>query len=276
MRATLENEVEATIGARIVQYADKCKDRLYVSMIELEGPKGIFGVFDEDDGAGYFCIYDANEGAVLSQVCLYESAPSPPISDGDVRLMWSSDQVKCGIVIWGRMRGVLEFGTGKEVCLKISGRESPAITDPDVLNGFADYLDSDEFIRARQRYWKERVREQYPGAPPPETNFIVYEHGFDKTFGVFEDDGECGYLYLYSSLERTIARFLHVYDRSEELDVLKDDVAVLWSEDRGKCGVKIWGKMRGIIDLVKDTEGRVWLESRRTPGIGDKQWLAGF
>jgi len=39
---------------------------------------------------------------------------------------------------------------------------------------------------------------------------------------------------------------------------------------------RIWGKMRGIIDLASGGEGRVWMENRDTPGIGDQKWLAGF
>ena len=50
----------------------------------------------------------------------------------------------------------------------------------------------------------------------------------------------------------------------------------MWSEDGTKCGVAIWDKMRGIIDVASDREGRVWLENRDTPGIADREWLKGF
>jgi hypothetical protein len=101
----------------------------------------------------------------------------------------------------------------------------------------------------------------------------VYTSGPNKTFAVFEDYAETGYLYLYSSAEQTVLRFLHVYDR---LDVAPEDVQVMWAAGETKCGVAIWDKMRGIIDLASGGEGRVWMESRDTPGIGDQKWLEGF
>lgn len=127
------------------------------------------------------------------------------------------------------------------------------------------------------------LKEQKPDArvypeeeTPPETKFIVHAVGPEEQTAVFEDEGETGYLYLYSSREQAVVRYLHIYDRSNKLPVSRDDVQVAWSQDGAKCGVLIWGKMRGIIDVASDREGRVWLESRDTPGIGDREWLEGF
>ena len=69
---------------------------------------------------------------------------------------------------------------------------------------------------------------------------------------------------------------MQIYDCEEKLKVKEDDVEVLWSSDGSKCGVKIWGGMRGIIDLKKNIEGRVKLEKRDTPFIDDLDWLHGF
>ena len=109
-----------------------------------------------------------------------------------------------------------------------------------------------------------------------EAGFIVESVGPPKLFGVFGDDGETGYLYIYEQPGQGVVRHLHIYDRGRHVQVKEEEVAVKWSSDLKKCGVYIWGKMRGIIDVVDNREGRVWLESRQTPGIGDKQWLEGF
>ncbi len=109
-----------------------------------------------------------------------------------------------------------------------------------------------------------------------ENSFVVEQPGPSGIFGVFEDDGETGYLYLYEPDGREVFRHLHIYDRTADVQVAESDVSVIWSEDHTKVGVIIWGKMRGIIDLSKPREGRVWLENRTTPGIGDESWLEGF
>jgi hypothetical protein len=252
-------------------------------MMEVEGPTGLFAIFSEDEGAGYFYSYKPEEGTVLAQVRVYVCSEWLTIRENNVNVMWSSDRTKCGVVIFGRMRAVLDIANGRELCLPLEGPKSPAITDPKWLEGFNNYLDWNEFIRARQRYWKETVKENEPNAQPlPEdqtpiqTNFIIYASGPNETFAVFEDDGDSGYLYLYSTGEQTVLRFVHLYDRSPELDVTVEDVRVVWATGETKCGVAIWGKMRGIIDLASGGEGRVWMQRRNTPGIGDQKWLAGF
>lgn len=106
--------------------------------------------------------------------------------------------------------------------------------------------------------------------------FVVERAGPPGVFGVFEDDGETGYLYIYEPGGREIFRHLHIYDRRPKVQVSDEDVRVVWSTDFAKCGVVIWQKMRGIVDLSTGQEGRVWLEDRNSLGIGDVQWLKGF
>lgn len=247
------------------------------------GPEGFAGFFDEDEHGGYLYVSDQKTDCIIRDLRIYGPSDVLLVQESDVEVLWSTDGTKCGVVIWGRMRGIISIASGQEVSAPLESRESPGITDPEWLKGFEDYLDQDQFIRARQRYWKEMVKDHEPGTQPlPEdqtpiqTNFILYASGPNKTFAVFEDDGKSGYLYLYSSAEQTVLRFLHVYDRSRSIDVAPGDVQVMWAAGGTKCGVAIWDKMRGIIDLASGGEGRVWMESRDTPGIGDQKWLEGF
>src|SRR5947208_15880928 len=106
--------------------------------------------------------------------------------------------------------------------------------------------------------------------------FVTEAAGPPGVFGVFEDDGETGYLYLYEPDGRKVFQHLHIYDRTPDLPIREQDLRVIWSEDLSKVGVLIWGKMRGIINLTTGQEGRVWLENRNTPGISDAEWLKGF
>src|SRR5436305_14534344 len=119
-------------------------------------------------------------------------------------------------------------------------------------------MDQTKFMRAREGYWKDIVKQHEKIEPrteeetPAETNFISYEKGPDRLFAVFEDDNATGYLYLYDSETGNMVRHLHVYDRSQKLDVSPRDVEVAWSEDGAKCGLIIWNEMRGIIDRRKN------------------------
>ena len=109
-----------------------------------------------------------------------------------------------------------------------------------------------------------------------ETGFICDAVGPFGLVGVFEDDGDTGYLYIYEPEGRGVVNHLHIYDRNASLQVTASDVQVCWSSDLSKCGVIIWGKFRGIINIKTTQEGRVWMETKQTPGIADRTWLAGF
>jgi hypothetical protein len=148
--------------------------------------------------------------------------------------------------------------------------------------GYRSLMNKGHFIRARQRYWKRLVQQNEGVEPTPEektpieTNFIREAKGPGTLFAVFEDEGATGYLYLFDLAAQDILTHLHIYDVSEKLRVAAEDVTVTWNMNGEKCGVAIWRKMRGIIDLEKGKEGRVWLQDRETPGIGDTEWLSGF
>jgi hypothetical protein len=255
---------------------------------DSSGPDRYTGFFEQTDGTeegtppgGYLYVSDHFSEQVVGAVEVYR-APLE-LTEGNVKVFWSTDGTKCGVEIWGRMRGIIDVTTGDQVHVEVSSPQSPAITDPEWLRGFDSYLDHHQFVRVRQRFWKVEAQHCDPEArplpeneTPIETNFIMYEKGPDDLFAVFEDDGHSGYLYLYDSKKGEIAENLHNYDRSVKMNVQPEDVEVVWSDDGHKCAVIIGGKMRGIIDRQKPVPGRVWMEDGNSPGIADEEWLKGF
>ena len=69
---------------------------------------------------------------------------------------------------------------------------------------------------------------------------------------------------------------VQIYGDSRQFDLREYDIRVIWSSDGKKCGVVIWGGVRGIIDLGRGTKEQAKLLSRATPAISDPQWLNGF
>jgi hypothetical protein len=105
--------------------------------------------------------------------------------------------------------------------------------------------------------------------------FIKEAEGVDGNYGVFEDDGETGYLYLYRPSEG-IQGHVIAYDRTFTSGVEEDDVFILWSADHAKCGVFVWGKLRAIIDVSTKDSRRVRFQEPNGPGIADPEWVSGF
>jgi hypothetical protein len=106
--------------------------------------------------------------------------------------------------------------------------------------------------------------------------FVGDQRGPESYVGFFEDDGETGYLYVSDRSTKQIIQQLQIYVNSAQLRVEPEDVRVVWSKNGTKCGVLIWGGMRGIIDLERNREGRAFVDSRTTPPIDDAEWLGGF
>jgi hypothetical protein len=201
-----------------------------------------------------------------------------------VDIFWSRDEVKAGIAVWGRMRAILDISGKYEEACALETPDSPAIQSLDTNCMLPEYVDRKSFLEARRQYWKTALLHARPEvqiSDQPisllETRFVVAtldSHG--ARAAVFEDEGETGYLYVYSVAAAAVQTHVHVYDRQEALQIAKDSVDVLWSTDESKCGVRIWGQMRGIIDIRMRREVRAWLENRDTPGINDPEWLRGF
>ncbi|HEX6285643.1 MAG TPA: DUF2251 domain-containing protein [Pyrinomonadaceae bacterium] len=108
------------------------------------------------------------------------------------------------------------------------------------------------------------------------SNFIVDKSGPNGLVGVFEDDGDTGYFYLYDVGGETILGDLQIYNDAKALKFDEHDVEVVWSSDEQKCGVRILNGMRGIIDVKGNMKVNSKLESRDSVPITDPYWLEGF
>ncbi len=80
--------------------------------------------------------------------------------------------------------------------------------------------------------------------------FIKEVPGPSGVFGVFEDEGDTGYLYLYEPGGREVFLHLHIYDRTPSCTVQESDVDVRWSSDLRLCTVFIWGQPKGTLEFT--------------------------
>jgi hypothetical protein len=253
-------------------------------ILEKQRSDGVKAIFHEDGGAGYFFLYNPSSREVVQQVQLYANSPVPRIREEDVEIFWSRDQRKAGVSIWGRMRTILDMRGEEQEIFSIKTPDSPTSQSKNMTYLFPEYLDRKVFLEARKRYWKNAVIQARPDLPISdqpasllETSFLTVALDSRGTrAAVFEDEGDTGYLYVYYFATASVQNHVHIYDNSDKLNITKQDVDVLWSTDESKCGVRIWGLMRGIIDIRMKKEGRAWLENKDTPGIRDPEWLRGF
>ncbi len=150
---------------------------------------------------------------------------------------------------------------------------------------------SDATLRAaRERYWKRTgseidagLRENTFAEPDadakllqPDGEEFIVAVGSENRVAFFEHDGLTGYLYVFDVTADEVTHYLQVYTCVEKVKVRESEVQVVWSTDSTKCGVVIWNRMRGIIDIAKNLTGRGSISSRNSPGVNDAEWLRGF
>jgi hypothetical protein len=80
--------------------------------------------------------------------------------------------------------------------------------------------------------------------------FIVECQGPSGLFGVFEDDGEAGYLYLYHPQGDGILEAHWVYNRRSEYEAKESNTEVNWSDENQEFVVTINKVPRGAIRIV--------------------------
>jgi hypothetical protein len=89
---------------------------------------------------------------------------------------------------------------------------------------------------------------------------------------IFEQDDATGYLYLANS--EKILHALHIYSRKPALNVAEQDVEVIWTDSGDRCGVKIFGKLRGVIGINGDIYRPANVMD--SDGIVEAKWWRGF
>src|SRR5579884_3772039 len=98
-----------------------------------------------------------------------------------------------------------------------------------------------------------------------------YSAVFEATAGDQEGTPSGGYLYVCNSTNAEIIRSLEIYKHSA-CELRESDVQVFWSSDLTKCGVSIWGRMRGVIDIAKNREITAPLDNPDSPAITAPEW----
>src|SRR5579859_1214620 len=106
---------------------------------------------------------------------------------------------------------------------------------------------------------------------PQADEFIVGTrmNGYDA---FFEQDDATGYFYL--SDKTGVLYDLHIYNRKPSFSVAEQDVQVIWSDSGNRCGVVIFGKLRGVIGINGDMHRPAYV--MESDGIVKAEWLNGF
>ncbi len=115
-------------------------DDVRVFVGDTEGPEKYVGFFEDDGETGYLYVSDRRSNEVLRHVQIYNDAKAMNPKEDDISVVWSSDGTKCGVIIFGGMRAIIDIKKGVEGRARMTSASSPPINDLEWLHGFEAYL----------------------------------------------------------------------------------------------------------------------------------------
>ena len=104
-------------------------DTVKVFVSDNSGPANYVCFFEDDGETGYLYVSDRSARKVVKHLQLYANAQELNVREEDVRVGWASDGLKCGVVIWSGLRGVIDLENG-DVAAFITSRNTPPLKDP--------------------------------------------------------------------------------------------------------------------------------------------------
>jgi len=111
-------------------------------IVDKEGPQGLFAVFEDDGETGFLYVYDPSKeenNKIIKHVQIYNASKKLKLKEEDVIVTWSNDGDKCGVIILGGLRGIIDLKNNREGRIFMEERDKKTISDKEWLSGFNEF-----------------------------------------------------------------------------------------------------------------------------------------
>jgi len=98
--------------------------------------EGLYGIFENAADTGYFYLSDHGGDGIIDHLHIYDYPEKIGVEEADIEVVWSQDETKCGVKIWGRFYGIFDLRRSQKIGIFIKNKDTTAITDPTLLEGF--------------------------------------------------------------------------------------------------------------------------------------------
>ena len=72
----------------------------------------------------------------MKHLHIYDRNAQLRVPADEVDVLWSTDESKCAVVIWGQVRGIIDLRSNKEGRVLLKSPSTPGVSDPTWLKGF--------------------------------------------------------------------------------------------------------------------------------------------
>jgi len=97
---------------------------------------GLYCIFEDDGETGYLYLSDHGGEGIIDHLHIYDDLEQIGVTEDDIEVVWSKNQGKCGVKIWGSFYGIFDLDSNKKISITVMNRETEPINDPTLLEGF--------------------------------------------------------------------------------------------------------------------------------------------
>lgn len=105
-------------------------------VVERENEEGLFCFFEDEGETGYFYLYEPDGVGIIDHLHIYSHPLDFKIKKKDVEVVWSKDNTKCGVKLWGRFFGIFDLASNKKIGISVKNKDTPSIMNPALVDGF--------------------------------------------------------------------------------------------------------------------------------------------
>lgn len=105
-------------------------------MVDARGGEGLFCFFEDDGDTGYLYYYEPDGAGIIDYLHIYNYPKEIGVRKKDVEVVWSKDNTKCGVKIWGKFYGIFDLASSQKISILVKDKDTPPISDPALLEGF--------------------------------------------------------------------------------------------------------------------------------------------
>lgn len=109
-------------------------------MLYSAGPNGLFAVFEDFAGSGWFYLYDSREHKIFKSAYIYSRA-TVAVEEDVVDIGWAADDSCAGLAVWGEFRAFLGVSNDVHIELPVTHANEYGVPSAKWPAGFEVYLE---------------------------------------------------------------------------------------------------------------------------------------
>ena len=109
-------------------------------MLYSGGPHGIFAVFEDFGGSGWFYLYDSREQKIVKSAYIYSRA-TVAVEEDVIDIGWAADDSCAGLAVWGEFRAFLGVSNDVHIEMPVTHANEDGVPSAKWPAGFAVFLE---------------------------------------------------------------------------------------------------------------------------------------